>query len=129
MKDLGEVTLQDAADGLYQGYRTNFKWKCGLTVRDWRYAVRIANIDVSDLGTLTNTDEVVQSMIKATHRLKAKVGRVAFYMNSDVMEAFDLGLSQLNQYTVRYDEAGNLMFRGIPVRRCDALTNAETLVS
>ena len=47
--DLGEQTLQDADGGKYQGYRTHYKWDAGLTVRDWRHAVRIANIDVSDL--------------------------------------------------------------------------------
>ncbi|MFN7073990.1 phage major capsid protein, partial [Proteus mirabilis] len=47
---LGEVTLQDDNGGKYQGYRTHFKWENGLTVRDWRYVVRIANIDLSKFG-------------------------------------------------------------------------------
>src|SRR5690606_492066 len=32
-RDLGEVTLEDAEGGLYQGYRSHFKWDLGLTVR------------------------------------------------------------------------------------------------
>ena len=44
--DLGQVTLDDAAGGRYEGYRTHYKWDVGLTLRDWRYAVRIANVDV-----------------------------------------------------------------------------------
>ncbi|MFU1966163.1 major capsid protein, partial [Bordetella bronchiseptica] len=48
-RDLGEDTLIDAAGGRYQGYRTHYKWDIGLTLRDWRYVVRIANVDVSEL--------------------------------------------------------------------------------
>jgi hypothetical protein len=29
-RDLGEVTLEDAANGRFQGYRTHYKWDCGL---------------------------------------------------------------------------------------------------
>jgi hypothetical protein len=46
-RDLGEWTVYDANNNPYQAYRTHFKWELGLTVRDWRYAVRIANIDVT----------------------------------------------------------------------------------
>ena len=45
-KDLGEVTLHDENNGRYQGYRSHYKWDLGLSVRDWRYVVRIANVDV-----------------------------------------------------------------------------------
>ena len=40
--------LQDADGGQYEAYRTHFKWDAGLTLRDWRYVVRIANVDMSD---------------------------------------------------------------------------------
>jgi hypothetical protein len=43
------VTLEDANGGKYQGYRTHYKWDIGMTVRDWRYVVRVANIDVTAL--------------------------------------------------------------------------------
>ncbi len=43
------MTLEDANGGKYEGYRTHYKWDNGLALRDWRYVVRIANIDVSNL--------------------------------------------------------------------------------
>ena len=46
--DLGEVTLHDGNNGMYQGYRSHYKWDLGLSVRDWRYVVRIANVDVKN---------------------------------------------------------------------------------
>jgi hypothetical protein len=50
-RDLGEVTIEDAdgSNGRMQAFRTHYRWDVGLTVRDWRYAVRIANIDRSGL--------------------------------------------------------------------------------
>ncbi len=45
VRDMGEVPLYDANNNVFQGYRTHFKWDCGLSVRDWRFVVRIANIN------------------------------------------------------------------------------------
>ena len=35
--------------GRMEAYRTHYTWDSGLTVRDWRYVVRVANIDKSAL--------------------------------------------------------------------------------
>ena len=50
------------------GYRSHYNWDNGLALRDWRYVVRIANIDVSDLDATTPVD-IVKLMIKALHRM------------------------------------------------------------
>ena len=49
--DKGQVTVEniDGASGRAEMYRTHYKWDCGLSVRDWRYVVRIANVDTSAL--------------------------------------------------------------------------------
>ena len=39
----------------YEAMRTYFQWDVGLSVRDWRSVVRIANIDVSDLSKDAST--------------------------------------------------------------------------
>ena len=49
IRDLGEDTVKDAEGGEYQAYRTHYKWDAGLTLRDWRYVVRIANINWQQL--------------------------------------------------------------------------------
>lgn len=54
-KDLGEVTAyaktaDGTQNGMYQAYRTHYRWDCGFVVQDYRYVVRIANIDRSLLG-------------------------------------------------------------------------------
>ena len=50
-RDLGEVTIEniDGANGRMQAYRSHYRWDVGMSVRDWRYIVRIANIDRSNL--------------------------------------------------------------------------------
>lgn len=53
--DQGEVrsvakTADGTANGYFQAYSTHYRWDLGLVVQDYRYAVRIANIDRSLLG-------------------------------------------------------------------------------
>ena len=124
-KDLGEVTLQDADGGMYQGYRTHYKWDIGLTVRDWRYAVRIANIDSSGL----NGVPLMELMIEASERLPNKnLGRPVFYMNRKLRTALRMQMLKKSNVYLGWGEAAGkavLNFDDIPVRHCDAILNNE----
>lgn len=82
MRDLGEDTLTDAAGGRYQGYRSHYKWDIGLTLRDWRYVVRIANIDVSDLTkNAASGADLIDLMAQAVELIpNLGMGRPVFYM-------------------------------------------------
>jgi hypothetical protein len=141
-KDLDEQTLFDANNGRYQGYRTHYKWNFGLCVRDWRYIVRVANVDVSDLDTAGDSSDsspnLFKLMIKALNRIPVRnLSRLVFYANSDVMTAFEIKLlDKSNVYLSTKDITGaggitrdTITFRGIPVRRCDQIANDETLVA
>jgi hypothetical protein len=131
-RDLGEDTLLDAAGGLYQGYRSHYKWDVGLTTRDWRYNVRICNIDVSDLagGSPAN---IIKLMVRALHLLPADgMGSPVFYVNRTVMTWLDIQMMTSTNVNLRLSEAAgqNVMtFRGIPIRRSDALLNTESRVT
>jgi hypothetical protein len=138
-EDLGEQTVYDGNNRL-QAYATRYQWKNGLVVKDWRYVVRIANIDVSDLvgvtGTQANTaaTDLVKLMARAMYRIpNMSMGRAAFYMNRTVhsglaVKAMDrsqnvLAVNQgLSQFGTPYSW---LSFLGVPCRRVDALINAE----
>ncbi|MCI4573929.1 major capsid protein, partial [Escherichia coli] len=63
MEDKGQVTLEDANGGKYEGYRTHYKWDNGLALRDWRYVVRIANIDVSNLSEPSSAANIAKLMV------------------------------------------------------------------
>ena len=137
-QDHGEVTVETTA-GIagtrMRAYQDQWKWKCGVALRDWRYCVRIPNIDISNLVAKTSAADLIELMIKAIHRVpNLNMGRPVFYMNRSCIEMLDIsrrddvisggGLTYANvdgkiQYT----------FRGIPIRVCDAITQAEDLVS
>ena len=101
-------------------------------MRDWRYAVRIANIDISDLGTLENTKGLLTSMIMASERIPALgKGRACWYVNRTIREKLRLGISEKVSNTMTWETVGGkqvMVFDGIPVRRCDALLNTEAVV-
>jgi hypothetical protein len=43
----------DGSNNRFRAYAELWQWKYGLHVKDWRYAVRIANVDVSDMVAQT----------------------------------------------------------------------------
>lgn len=134
MTDKGQVTVEnvDGSGGRMEAYRTHYRWDAGLTIRDWRYFVRIANIDVSDLDTVANTRKLIEWMIQASERIpELGKGRAAFYMNRRLREKLRLGIlekisSNLTWETISGERV--MTFDDIPVRRCDALINAEARV-
>lgn len=130
-KDLGEQTLIDANGGKYQGYRTHYKWDNGLALRDWRYVVRIANIDVSDLsgGSAAN---IVKLMVAALHRIPNRgMGKPVFYMNRTIAQALDLQSLDKASLALSVKETEGefwITFRGIPIRETDAILETESRV-
>ena len=90
-EDLGEQTVYNSDGTRLQAFATRYQWKNGLVVKDWRYVVRICNIDISDLlgvtGTQANTaaTSLVKLMARALYRIpNMAMGRAAFYMNRTV---------------------------------------------
>lgn len=111
-------------------------WKCGLALKDWRYCVRIPNIDISDLvANGASAADLTQLMIKAIHRIpNLKMGRAAFYMNRSCFEFLDIQRREdvKDGGQLAYSNVDGLpvmSFRGIPIRKVDALTEAEAAVS
>jgi hypothetical protein len=135
MTDKGQVTIEnaDGSNGRMEAYRTHYRWDCGLTVRDWRYIVRVCNIDVSDMATASNAAALVEFLIKASERVPSLgVGRPVFYMNRKLREALRLGiLNKVSNQLTHETVAGKrvTMFDGIPVRRVDQILDSEALVT
>ncbi|MGH8810368.1 MAG: major capsid protein [Advenella sp.] len=130
-QDLGEQTLQDGNGGQYQGYRSHYKWDNGLVVRDWRYAVRIANIDVSDLDATTPVN-IIKLMIKAVHRIPNRgMGKPVFYMTRTLNEYLDIQSLDKASLALSVKETEGefwTTFRNIPIRETDALLETEARV-
>ena len=132
--DLGEVTLEDAAGGRYQGYRTHYKWDVGMTLRDWRYVVRIANIDVSNLTkNAASGADLIDLMVQAAEKIpNLGLGRPVFYGNRTVSSYLRRQITNKSNVQLNMDEVAGervMTFDGIPFRRNDAILNTEATVS
>lgn len=118
-----------------EAYLDHWQWKAGIALRDWRYVVRIANIDISDLiaDTTGATVKLMEYMLKAIHRIPAMgMGRPAFYMNRTILEMLDIhAMNKSNVYLNIGEEEGRrkVSFRGVPLRGCDQLLQTEAVVS
>jgi len=140
---------QDAYDDQGKAFRAVgdlFTWHFGLSVRDWRTVVRICNIDSTKLELRKSDPDFIdlhRLTIKAKNKIPVeKLGRMRWYVNSDVMTALELQASDAGnvnlQYRVEDAPKGGPMFKsrtitelhGCPIRRCDAiLTTEEALVA
>jgi hypothetical protein len=137
-KDLGEQVVETSAamgGNRMLAFRDQFTWKCGIALRDWRFAARICNIDISALVANSSGADLINLMIKAMHRIPSlTVGKAAFYMNRSVMQMLDIQKRDavMSGGQLSYDHVDGkpaMKFRGVPVRVCDALHELETVVS
>ena len=139
VENLGLVTLQDASDGSNTGrmraYQTHYRWDVGLTVPDWRYTVRIPNIDKSLLTPDASTGaELADLMFQAMNLIpNLSRGRPAFYMSRDMLTFLRRQLSAATSMsTLQIENVGGKMvtrFQGVPIRRCDTLAADETRIT
>ena len=131
-RDLGEVTLTDVDGGRFQGYRSHYQWKMGLTVRDWRYIVRIANVELNLMDTAANQKYLYQAMIKAMYTVPPGAGRGTFYASPAVLAMLDLAAVEKANAALGYSSVfGNevLTFRGVPIKGCSAILENEAVVT
>lgn len=143
-EDLGEQTVYNSDGTRMQALATRYQWKNGLVVKDWRYVVRIANIDVSDLIGQTGTQAasaataIVKLMARALYRIpNMAMGRAAFYMNRTVHSGLSIAALDKSQYVLKINEGLSqfgmpyswLSFLGVPLRRVDAILNTEAAIS
>jgi len=133
--DKGQVTVEnvDGAGGRAEMYRSHYRMDAGLCIRDWRYFVRIANIDLSTLDTIANTKDLLTWMVMAAERIPSfGMGRAVFYVNRRIREKLRLGILEKIANNLTFDTVSGkrvMSFDGIPVKRVDALLNTESLVA
>lgn len=155
-EDLGIIDAFDASNNRYRAYAELWKWKFGLHVKDWRYAVRIANIDVSDLTGQSGTQAITAAtwinklMIKAMARIPSMgMGTPVFLASRTVKEMLSIGALDKSQNALSFSAAvnqygtvapgsvagsgtgikgGQLLFQGVPVLTVDQILATETRV-
>lgn len=155
-QDLGEIDAFDGNNARYRALADRWQWKCGLTVRDWRYAVRIANVDINDLVGQSGTQAITAAtwinklMIKAQARIPSMgMGNAVFYANRTVKEMLSVAALDKSQNALSIEASvnqfgtvgpgsvagsgtgisgGTLKFFGVPVRTVDQLLSTEARV-
>jgi hypothetical protein len=142
-RDFGEVTVENATDysggavggGRFQAYRSHYRWDAGLSVRDWRYVVRICNIDTGRLVKDAETGaDLTDCMAQALELIPSlSMGRAVFYCNRTVKSFLRRQIaSAVKQSTLTMQQVGGkhvLHFDDVPVRRCDQILNTEAVIS
>jgi hypothetical protein len=156
-QDLGEIDAFDASNNRFRAYAERWQWKYGLHVKDWRYAVRIPNILMSDLIGQTGTQAITAStwlnklMIKALARIPSMgMGTPTFLASRTVKEMLAVGALDKSQNALGFTAAvnqygtvtagsvagsgtgiqgGRLEFMGVPVLTVDQILATESQVS
>ena len=144
MQDLGEQTVytDGATLNRMQAYCTRYQFKAGIAVRDWRYIVRIANIDMTALLTAGDANDTSANILKymsmALDKFPPVINcRPVFYMAQDVRAMLRVKLmSKSNTFLTLEDwksptgiSRPTLTFQGVPCRRVDAITSSETQIT
>jgi len=142
-KVLPEFDAFDAEGKAFRALGDLYQWNIGFSVRDWRAVVRIANIDAAKLELRKGEPGFIdlhRLTIRAKNRIPPeKLGRMRWYVNSDVLTALELQASDSASGNVtliyRAEDApnGGPLFKsrmitelhGCPIRRCDALLSTE----
>ncbi len=137
MNDKGQVTIEsiDGAGGRMEAYRTHYRWDAGLTVRDWRYIVRICNIDKSLLTKDASAGaDLINLMTRALELVPSLgIGRPVFYMPRNIRSFLRQQMvAQVKQSTLSMEEVAGkrvLAFDGVPVKRVDKLAADEARIT
>ncbi len=143
--DKGEHPFTDDLGNTYFVKHEEFRQHVGVTVGDWRYNVRIANLDVSDMQA--GTVDLYKWLRKALYKFEPtfadmkdnsnlpnpylRGGKTVIYMNRTVLEALDAQSTNDAKLELRPSDLEGQMittYRNIPIRPTDAIINAESRV-
>lgn len=153
-EDRGDVVPgYDVGGNPFPAYTSYFEWNAGLVTMDWRYIVRMANIDTTSTNAnglfSASPPDLFYFMSKAVVRLPTMSKRVsgitesdapdepapginpAFYCNRTIRESLDIqAIRDKNVLLTPKEYAGEpvVEFRGVPIRVNDALLNTEARI-
>lgn len=151
-EDKGDVVPSyDSNGNRFEAYTSMFQFKLGLCVKDWRYNVRIANVDTTTSGLQGATPpDLFALMSRAVVRLPTASRRLsgitesdapgdpvpgispAWYVNRTGREYMDIqAIRDRNVLLSSKDYAGDpvVNFRDVSIRVVDALTNTEARIT
>jgi len=135
--------LENTSTGAYmRAYVSWMQWKAGIVVEDYRHVVRICNIDISNLETAgdstDNSANITKYMSMALDLLPPGGDyRPVFYMNRRASSMLRVKLENKTNAALSVENVvgpggfGRRQFSyyGVPIRRIDSLTVAESRIT
>jgi len=136
-QDMGEQLVTDSNGLMYTAYVTKFQWKIGLVLRDYRYVIRICNIDNSDLTADASAGaDLLDKLVDAYYaRPTVDLGNMAktfIYCNKTIAKFLHKQAQNKSNVNLTIDKpAGQpvVSFLDAPIHVCDAITVEEATVS
>lgn len=138
-KDHGE-RVKDENGTVRSVKTTQFVWHAGLALKDYRHVIRIPNIDVSNLSSFGSGSDtsakLIRLMIQAQNLIPGNPNgyglKYAFLMNKTTKTWADIMTTEKTNGAFSLKEIHGqefTHFRGMPVIKCDALSDAESRVT
>lgn len=125
-QDNGRVKMYDEQRGEFYGYESQYNWDMGLALRDPRYVVRMANIDV----TQRDDSSFIRKMIEGYNQIHdVDHGTTVIMCNRSVQTYLSILASEKTNVNLRIDEFGGKKiehFWTSPILRCDSILKTES---
>lgn len=136
--------LTNTTTGAYmRAYVSWMQWMVGLAVNDYRYVVRIANIDVSNLNTASDSSDTSANIMKYMSKAMDLLpddgnSRPAFYMSRNTKSILRVKMQDKSNLHLQVQDLvapqgitrrPELTFQGIPVRRMDTILETESQIT
>lgn len=124
---IGTETKTLSTGKVYRVVRDQFKMYGGLAVKDDRCIGRVANIETAGSSNLFDDD----ALITVLNHMSLRGNRV-IYVNPTIKTQMDINLKDKTNVNYSVTDAygpASLVFRGVPVKVCEAIVNTETAIS
>jgi hypothetical protein len=145
IEDLGikDIIENVTTMSTFRAYVTWMQWMCGLCVADYRNVVRIANIDVSNLNTASDSSDtsanIIKYMSQALDLLPPDAnGTPVFYMRNSTRAMLRVKMNDKSNLYLKDEQITSpnsitrrpiLTFQGVPVRRVDSILATESQIT
>jgi hypothetical protein len=129
--DRGIVEAEDA-DGLkYEVYKEKFKWKCGIAVNDYRYAVRLQyDPDDPECTAVSGKRGLYLGLLAGLETIRKIKPTTRIYMDraTKTLLTAQLAVNEAN-FLQQIQRGSEILphFNGVAIRLCDALVAEDVL--
>jgi len=131
--DMGKQLVTDTDGNMFTAYVTKYQWKLGLHLKDYRYVIRLCNIDTNLLKADASTGaDLLDKMVDGYYaRPTVDLGNMAktfIYCNKTVAKFLHKQAQNKSNVNLSIDNpAGQpvVRFLDAPIHVCDNITSTE----